>query len=67
MVGAATFIAAQALLARGEEMKGTLVRGIDPALDALKQSLEGLETQQQVQPETGLPLLMIRAEPTPQG
>lgn len=33
VVGAATFIAAQALLARGEDMKGTLVRGIDPALE----------------------------------
>ena len=29
--GAAPFIAAQALLARGEDMKGVLVRGIDPA------------------------------------
>ena len=33
VVGAATFIAAQALLARGEDMKGTLVRGIDPGLE----------------------------------
>ncbi len=33
VTGAATFIAAQALLARGEDMKGTLVRGIDPALE----------------------------------
>lgn len=33
VVGAATFISAQALLARGEDMKGTLVRGIDPALE----------------------------------
>ena len=33
VIGAATFIAAQALLARGEDMKGTLVRGIDPALE----------------------------------
>ena len=33
VVGAATFIAAQALLARGEDMKGTMVRGIDPALE----------------------------------
>ena len=33
VVGAATFIAAQALLARGDDMKGTLVRGIDPALE----------------------------------
>jgi len=31
VVGAAPFIATQALLARGEDMKGTLVRGIDPA------------------------------------
>lgn len=31
VVGAAPFIAAQALLARGEDMRGTLVRGVDPA------------------------------------
>jgi lipoprotein-releasing system permease protein len=29
--GAAPFIAAQALLARGEDMKGAIVRGVDPA------------------------------------
>ncbi len=33
VVGAATFIGAQALLARGEDMKGAMVRGIDPALE----------------------------------
>jgi lipoprotein-releasing system permease protein len=33
VIGAAPFIAAQALMARGEEMKGALVRGIDPALE----------------------------------
>ncbi len=33
VVAAAPFVAAQALLARGEEMRGTLVRGIDPALE----------------------------------
>jgi lipoprotein-releasing system permease protein len=33
VVGAAPFIATQALLARGEDMKGTLVRGIDPSLE----------------------------------
>ena len=33
VLGAAPFIAAQALLARGEDMKGVLVRGIDPALE----------------------------------
>jgi lipoprotein-releasing system permease protein len=30
VIGAAPFIAAQALIARGDDMKGTLVRGIDP-------------------------------------
>ena len=33
VVGAAPFVGAQALIARGEDMKGTLVRGIDPALE----------------------------------
>ena len=31
VIGAAPFIATQALLARGEDMRGTIVRGIDPA------------------------------------
>ncbi|MCS4511341.1 lipoprotein-releasing ABC transporter permease subunit [Xylophilus ampelinus] len=31
VAGATTFIATQALLARGEDMRGTIVRGIDPA------------------------------------
>jgi lipoprotein-releasing system permease protein len=31
VVGAAPFVAAQALLARGEDMKGVMVRGVDPA------------------------------------
>ena len=34
VVGAAPFVAAQALIARGEDMRGTLVRGIDPAREA---------------------------------
>ena len=34
VIGAAPFVAAQALLARGEDMKGALVRGIDPAHEA---------------------------------
>ena len=33
VIGAAPFIATQALLARGEDMKGTVVRGIDPGLE----------------------------------
>jgi len=33
VIGAAPFIGAQALLARGEDMKGAIVRGIDPALE----------------------------------
>ena len=39
VVGAAPFIAAQGLLARGEAMKGTLVRGIDPAQEPAVTSL----------------------------
>jgi lipoprotein-releasing system permease protein len=33
VVGAAPFVAAQSLVARGEEMRGAIVRGIDPALE----------------------------------
>jgi lipoprotein-releasing system permease protein len=33
VLGAAPFVGAQALVARGETMKGALVRGIDPALE----------------------------------
>jgi lipoprotein-releasing system permease protein len=33
VVGAAPFIATQALMARGDEMRGVIVRGIDPALE----------------------------------
>ncbi len=45
VVGAAPFIAAQALLARGEDMRGAIVRGIDPAQEPqvtdLAQALKG--------------------------
>ncbi|MDB5899616.1 MAG: lipoprotein-releasing transporter permease subunit [Ramlibacter sp.] len=34
VVGAAPFIATQSLLARGEDMRGTIVRGIDPKAEA---------------------------------
>ncbi len=34
VIGAAPFIAAQALIARGEDMRGTIVRGISPADEA---------------------------------
>ncbi len=33
VIGAAPFIAAQGLLARGEDMKGVMLRGIDPTLE----------------------------------
>ncbi len=33
VIGASRFIAAQSLLARGEDMKGAIVRGIDPATE----------------------------------
>ena len=41
VIGAAPFIATQALLARGEDMKGTIVRGIDPALEPEVTELAG--------------------------
>jgi len=34
VIGAAPFVAAQSLLARGEDMRGAVVRGIDPKLEA---------------------------------
>ena len=34
VVGAAPFVAAQALVARGETMRGAIIRGIDPAREA---------------------------------
>ncbi len=34
VIGAAPFVAQQALLARGEDMRGTMVRGIDPNTEA---------------------------------
>jgi lipoprotein-releasing system permease protein len=50
VVGASSFIATQALLARGEDMKGAIIRGIDPAtenqvtdLAANKQNLEAIK------------------------
>jgi len=55
VLAAAPFISAQALLARGEDMKGVMVRGIDPALepgvadlspDAHTQALGGLQSGQ---------------------
>ncbi len=35
VIGAAPFIATQALVARGEDMKGAMVRGVDPAQEHL--------------------------------
>src|SRR3954466_14152150 len=34
VVGAAPFVAAQSLLARGEDMRGAIVRGIDPKIES---------------------------------
>ena len=46
VVAAAPFIAAQALLARGEDMKGVMVRGIDPALEpGVTDLTPGVQTQ----------------------
>jgi lipoprotein-releasing system permease protein len=45
VVGAAPFIPAQALIARGEDMRGVMVRGIDPSQEAQVTPLAG-----QIQP-----------------
>ena len=39
--------------------------GTEPALDALRQALEGMETREQVLPESEMPLLMVRSETQP--
>ncbi len=52
VLGAAPFVAAQALLARGEDMKGVLLRGIDPALEGEVTDLAAAQPEvlQQLQP-----------------
>ncbi len=42
VVGVAPFVSAQALLARGEDMKGVLIRGIDPAREPEVTDLAGV-------------------------
>ncbi len=60
VTGAAPFIATQALLARGEDMKGTMIRGIDPALEPevtdLAVALKGSALARLVPGEFGLVL-----------
>ena len=41
VIGAAPFIAAQALVARGEDMKGAIIRGIDPELEPQVTDMSG--------------------------
>jgi lipoprotein-releasing system permease protein len=45
VIGAAPFIAAQALVARGEDMKGAIIRGIDPALEPQVTEFSGGKNQ----------------------
>ena len=58
VIGAAPFISAQGLLARGEDMKATLVRGIDPAREPevteLAQALRGAGLDRLVAGEFGV-------------
>ncbi len=49
VIGAAPFIAAQALAARGDDMKGVMVRGIDPALEPEVTDLANASQNQSVQ------------------
>ncbi|MDO9611458.1 MAG: lipoprotein-releasing ABC transporter permease subunit, partial [Serpentinimonas sp.] len=53
VIGAAPFIAAQGLLAWGEDMRGAQIRGIDPALESQVTELASVQAQQalaQLQP-----------------
>ncbi|RZT97849.1 lipoprotein-releasing ABC transporter permease subunit [Rivibacter subsaxonicus] len=54
VVGAAPFVATQALIARGETMRGAMVRGIDPALEPqvtpIARTLEAEGTLAKLQP-----------------
>ena len=56
VVGAAPFIGAQALVARGEDMKGAVVRGIDPALEPTVTDLHIRALSQLVPGEFGVVL-----------
>jgi len=60
VIGAAPFVAAQALLARGEDMKGTMVRGIDPAHEGevtdLAQALKNTALKRLIAGEFGVVL-----------
>ncbi len=49
VIGAAPFITAQALLARGEDMRGVLVRGIEPDLESQVSDVVNAQTQQAFQ------------------
>jgi lipoprotein-releasing system permease protein len=49
VIGAAPFIIAQALLARGEDMKGVLVRGIEPDLESQVSDVVNTQTKQAFQ------------------
>ncbi len=54
VIAAAPFISAQALLARGEDMKGVIVRGIDPALEpGVTDLIPGVQTQALTQLQPG--------------
>ena len=60
VIGAAPFIGTQALLARGEDLKGAIVRGIDPALEGevtdLAAALRGGALERLVSGEFGVVL-----------
>src|SRR5512146_713698 len=45
VIGAAPFIATQSLIARGEDMRGAIVRGIDPKLESQVTDLAAATTQ----------------------
>lgn len=62
VLGAAPFIASQALLARGEDMKGAMVRGIDPLLEGQVSELAAQQRQALARLEPGQFGIVLGAE-----
>jgi len=62
VMGAAPFVASQGLLARGEDMKGAIVRGIDPSLEGQVSELAAQQRQAIARLEPGQFGVVLGAE-----
>ncbi len=62
VVGAAPFIAAQGLIGRGEDLKGAVIRGIDPALEPEVTELAALQKTSLARLQSGQFGIVLGAE-----